>query len=307
VKGTVLQVDSRNHVMRLVSSPSKVGSYRYRGRLKNVRPGSVVRLDVRGHRASRVRSVGRTRRLQVKGRVVQASNGAATFSLPDGRPLSLSRRSLTRSSANSLAASAQNVFISFEGLKPGQSVLITITFDASGDLHISIKLLDEGGSGDEGNQPNECGDPSARAGAVVGVNQTDGVFTISRPWGEEPQTYQASAEQLTHIHLGDDVLVRFDPSSSQASDVKIVRSEFVAPDPGVLAADGTVNSVNGDAGQVTVIKSNRSGRLVLNAPCWILNQVWASEDVHVVYHSEPNGDTVADTVDANDGTEFERR
>ena len=36
----------------------------------------------------------------------------------------------------------------------------------------------------------------------------------------------------------------------------------------------------------------------------LLNQVWTSEDVHVLYHADPSGDLVVDTVDANDGSEL---
>jgi hypothetical protein len=234
---------------------------------------------------------------------MSASRHGATFSLPDGRAFSIGGGA---GRPRGVASAAQNVSVNVEGLKPGQTVLITVSFDPTGDVHISIKLVDEPTSGDESQpEPPSCGDPTAKAGAVVGINSTDGLLTISRPWGEDPQTYHASSEQLSHVHYGDEVLVRFDPESSQVTDVKIVHSTVTAPDPGMLVADGTVNSTNADAGQFTIVQSNRGGRLTFNAPCWILSQVWASEDVHVVYHTEANGDTVADAVDPNDGSEFE--
>ncbi len=309
--GTVLQLDARHHVMRVVSGPKAVGSYRYRGRLRGGRPGSRVRFHAHGHRASQVRSIGRAKRLRVYAKVVRSAHGAATFSLPDGRPFSISRGALNAARSGRLGSAAQNVFVNIDGLRPGQTVLITVTFDANGDLHITITLVqdNDGGGGDSGGGDSggdDCGDPNATSGTVVGINRSDGVFTISRPWGEDPHTYAASDELLDHIHAGDEVLVRYGSDDSQADDVKVVRSKVAAPDPGIGEADGTVNSVVNDAQRFTIVQSNRTGRVTLNAPCWILSQVWVSEDVHVVYHQEANGDTVADTVDANDGSEFER-
>ena len=304
--GAVLQLDARHHVMRVVSGPKAVSSYRYRGRLRGVRPGSRVRFRADGHRASQVRSIGRAKRLRVYAKVVRSAHGSATFSLPDGRPFSISRGALNAARSGRLGSAAQNVFVNIDGLQPGQTVLITVTFDANGDLHITITLVQENdaGGGDSGHA--DCGDPTAKSGTVVGINRADGVFTIRRPWGEDPHTYAASAELLDHIHAGDEVLVRYGSDDSRADDVKVVRSKVATPDPGIGVADGTVNSVVNDAHQFTIVQSNRTGRLTLNAPCWILSQVWVSEDVHVVYHREANGDTVADTVDANDGSEFER-
>jgi hypothetical protein len=303
--GTVLQLDARHHVMQVVSGPKSVSSYRYRGRLRGVRPGSRVRFRADGHRASGVRSVGRAKQVRVYAKVVRSRNGAATFTLPDGRPFSFGRGALQAARSGRLGSAAQNVFVNIDGLQPGQTVLITVTFDANGDLHITITLVhDNDGGGDPGH--DDCGDPTAKSGTVVGINRSDGVFTISRPWGEDPHTYAASAALLDHIHAGDEVLVRHGSDDAHADDVKVVRSKVAAPDPGMGVADGTVNSVVNDAHQFTIVQSNRTGRLTLNAPCWILNQVWVSEDVHVVYHREDNGDTVADTVDANDGSEFER-
>jgi hypothetical protein len=297
--------------MRVVSGPKTVTSYRYAGRLKGVRPGSRVRFNASGHRASRIRAAGRTRTLRMYAKVLRSASGVATLSLPDGRPFNLSRKALRSGGTRHLAAAAQNVFVNIEGLQPGQTVLITVTFESDGDLHISISLVNETPAG--GDHPSEpgtedpgCDSPGASAGTVIGINRTDGVFTISRPWGADPQTYSATAALLDHIHMGDEVLVRHGSDDSTAEDVKVVKSKVAQPDPGVGVADGTVNSVVADAHQFTLVQSNRAGRLTLNAPCWILNQVWVSEDVHVIYHREANGDLVADMVDANDGSEFER-
>jgi hypothetical protein len=305
VSGTVLQLDTRHHVMRVVSGPRTVGSYRYRGRLSGVRVGSRVRFDATNHRATHVRAAGRTRRVSVYAKVLRSAAGRATFSLPDGRPFSIGRAAVAPR-LRRLATAAQNVFVNVEGLHPGQTVLITVAFDPNGDVHVTITLVDDASGTPDDPGDHTCDGPTASSGTVTEIDHAGGYFTISRPWGEDPRTYSASPELLNHIHSGDDVLVRWSTDDTHADDVKVVKSKVVAPDPGMGVADGTVNSIAADSGQFTIIRSNRTGRLTLNAPCWILSEVWVSEDVHVVYHREPNGDAVADAVDANDGTEFER-
>jgi hypothetical protein len=322
VRGTVLQLDRKHHVIRVVENARKVESFHYRGNLpRKVRNGSVVGLRTRGHTASRVRALGRAKKVQFVGRIVRSAGGKLTVSLPDGRPFDIG--GTRRNSARLHAAGA--VAVNIEGLQPGQTVLVTVSYAANGDLSISIKLIqDQGnssgdtgsgsgssdGSDDTGSSSGDtgstsCGDPTAATGKVTGINHADGLFTVSNRWSDDT-TYGASPELLNRINQGDEVLVRFDPNdSSTATDVRVVTSSVSAVDPDIKAADGTVNRVSSDAHQFVVVQSNHSGSLTVDAPCWILNQVWQSEDVHLIYHRDPSsGDLVADAVGANDGSEF---
>ena len=315
VSGTVLQTDPAHHIIRVVEGPGKVESFHYKGKLgRGVRPGSLVKLNAHGHRASGIHARYRPHRVQVLGRVVSAASNGLTVSLPDGRLFRVNSGH-TRS-ARGASAHASNVSVNVLGLQPGQLVKITIDYQANGDVAITIELMpsseppsdnpgDNNGDtpGDNTGQPS-CAGPDAADGKVLGINRDNGTFTIGQPWGDE-SVYDASADVLSHIHEGDQVLVRFTPDApSTATDARIISSKVAAADPDVNVADGTVNRVNSTAAQFTVIQSNRTGGLTLDAACWILDRVWTSEDVHVIYHVSPSGDLVADTVDANDGSEF---
>jgi hypothetical protein len=313
VSGTVLQTNPAHHVIRIVEGPGKVESFYYKGKLgAGVRPGSLVKLNANGHRATGIHARYRPHRVQVLGRVVKAASSGLTVSLPDGRLFQVKGGGGTRS-ARTLAHAAGNVSVNVLGLQPGQLIKITIDYQANGDMAITIELMpsseppsDNPGDenpGDNSGQP-DCAGPDAADGKVLGINRDNGTFTIGQPWNDE-SVYKASAEVLAHIHEGDQVLVRFTPDDpSTATDARIISSKVAAADPDVKVADGTVNRVNLTAAQFTVIQSNRTGALTLNGACWILDRVWTSEDVHVIYHVAPSGDLVADTVDANDGSEF---
>jgi hypothetical protein len=301
VSGTVLQTDPAHHVIRIVEGPGKVESFYYKGKLgRGVRPGSLVKLNAHGHRATGIHARYRPHRVQVLGRVVSAASSGLTVSLPDGRLFKLNSGSQRRSRTAS-AHAAGNVSVNVLGLQPGQLVTITIDYQANGDINITIQLMPSsdpagdgsGDSGDNSGQPS-CAGPDAADGKVLGINHDNGTFTIG-----------PSADVLSHIHQGDQVLVRFTPDDpSTAADARIISSSVTAADPEVKVADGIVNQVNSTAEQFTVIQSNYAGALTLNGACWILDRVWTSEDVHVIYHVAPNGDLVADAIDANDGSEF---
>ena len=317
VSGTVLQTDPAHHVIRIVEGPGKVESFYYKGKLgRDVRPGSLVKLNAHGHRATGIHARYRPHRVKVLGRVVSAASNGLTVSLPDGRLFKLNSGSQRRSHAAS-AHAAGNVSVNVLGLQPGQLITITIDYQANGDINITIELMpsadppsdnpgdnsgdSNGGSGDNSGQPS-CAGPDAADGKVLGINHDNGTFTIRQSWQDE-SVYKASADVLSHIHEGDQVLVRFSPDdASTATDARIISSSVSAADPDVKVADGTVNRVNTTAEQFTVIQSNRAGALTLNGACWILDRVWTSEDVHVIYHVAPSGDLVADAVDANDGS-----
>lgn len=341
IHGTLIQVDRAHHTLRLVESSTKVESLLYRGRLdRRIRSGSIVRLRASGHRASHVRFAGRAHRVQVVGHVVRSSASGAVVSLPDGRTFTLS--STTRSAHRALVTAAGAVSLSFDGLQPGQTVLVTIDYAPSGDVSINIKLAQDpsqtagagstdgsgGGSGDgsgdsSGSQSSgggsgdgsgdqgsgsgsgsSCGDPTAADGSVVAINHVEGNFTLSDRWSDTT-TYAATAAMLNHIHGGDQVLVEFDASDpATATAVVVLQSSAGPADPGYGTADGIVHEVLGDAGQFVVDQTNHAGPLTFDASCAVLNQVWQSEDVHVVYHQDASGDLIADAVDAGDGSEL---
>src|SRR5436305_6255306 len=323
VRGTVIGADRSHHVLRVVESKSAVQSLRYSGRLpRKVRSGSIVQVCARGHRGSRIRYLGRASRVQFLGRVVAAARGKVLLSLPDGRPFAIDQTGRRTHAAG-------NVSVNVQGLEPGASVLITVTFSSGGDVTIAIEVVappppppstDNGGAGgtSDGGDPGsndgsgdgsgdgpKCGDPDATDGQVLGVNRRDGSFTIRQGWGDS-HTYSAGADLLARIHETDQALAHFGPAQpSTATDVRVIKSTAGStPDPTVQVADGVVNWTSSDAGQFGVVQTNGEGHLTFDASCWVLNQVWTSEDVHVIYHADPSGDLVVDTVDAGDGSEL---
>src|SRR5207248_11062047 len=167
VKGTVIGADRSHHVLRLVESKSAVQSLRYSGRLpRKVRSGSIVQVSARGHRGSRVRYLGRASRVQFLGRVVAAARGKVLLSLPDGRPFAIDQTGRRTHAAG-------NVSINVQGLEPGASVLITVTFSSGGDVTIAIEVVappppppstDNGGAGDT----SDVGDPGPNDGSGDG-------------------------------------------------------------------------------------------------------------------------------------------
>lgn len=330
VKGTVLQVDRAHHVLRVVEGPGKVESFRTSGRLAGaVRPGSIVSLQAQGHSATTVQARARASKLQVLGRVVSSSSKGLVVSLPDGRLFTVG--SGGRAAAHIASDQApRTISLNIQGLTPGQLVLITVDFSSDGNISITVALepgqvpstpappapAPAPGSGDQSGDGSgdhssggssdapSCPAPNVDDGKVLGVNHTNGTFTIGAAWSSDT-VYSAPASVLTHIHQGDYVLVTLDPAQpGTAVNAQIVSSTVSSPDPGVKVADGTVSWQDSTAAQFTVVQSNHSGSLTFDAACWVMNQVWTSEDVHVIYHTAPNGDLVADAVNANDGSEF---
>lgn len=314
-RGTVLQVDRSAHVVRTVGAGGAVGSYRVRGPLGRLRPGARVRFTSSGHRARNVRVTGRARTARFPARVAEAGGDGAQLTLPDGRPFTVGG-----GPGADGAPAGRAVSVTVSGLQLGQRVLVTVHFADNGDISIDVAVqqdaapedpADDDHAGDDGEDPGDDGAdcaacPTARnavSGNVRGVNRSAGTFSIGQPFDDD-LTFRATAAQLAALSVGDTALVRYDPSAQgrvrDALEVHVVAG--AKPEDGYGVLDGTVSWTNLDAGLLAVWKPTDGARVVLSGPCWLVVSLWKTEDVSVVYHSDPSGDLVADTVAPRDGS-----
>lgn len=322
-KGTVLELSRGDHVMRTVAD-GDVDSYKYAGRLdRKIRAGSRVRFDARGQRASRVKRIGSARKARFRGRVVSVGKRAALISLPDGRPF--------RIGGNATGARASHdVSVVLEGLRAGQTVDITVMFGSDGSLTIRLRIVEdtpveeppaeepeyeepeyeepeyeepeyEESPGAEEppveDTPADCLDNEATSGRVIGVNRLNGTFAVRRIWGDD-YTFSASRADLDRLHRGDEVFVDYTTTERglSADLVRIVWSALVEPDTGYYADYGLVAWIGFENRQFSLAREGQS-RLLVDATCFLLCQLWKGEDVRVIYHEDETGDLVADAID----------
>lgn len=162
-QGTVLSFGG--HMVRLVDKAHRVGDVRVtsthgldRGDVVTVRKGNA---HVRGH----------VHKLSFLGRVVRSSGKAAVVRLGDGSTFKVGGRK----SHGHRARSAANVTIDFQGLAPGQTLLITIATDAQGNVAITVKVL---------HASADIGDGELHASGVVVDDEGDGWFAIDDGSGD---------------------------------------------------------------------------------------------------------------------------
>jgi len=147
------------HSIRLVDKSHRVGDVHVSS-TRGLHRGDVV--DVRDGRAH---VSGRVRRLSFLGRIVRSSGHGAVVRLGDGSSFKVAggKRHGHR------ARSAANVTIDFQGLAPGQTLLVTIATDARGNVAITIKVL---------SAPTDIGDGELHASGVVTDDEAEGFFAI---------------------------------------------------------------------------------------------------------------------------------
>lgn len=156
-QGVVLS--SAGHTLRVVDAAHRVGDVRVSS-TRGLRRGDVV-----GVHGGRARVTGHKRRLAFLGRVVRSSGRGAVVRLGDGSTFKLAggrphgRR----------ARSSATVTIDFQGLAPGQTLLIAIATDGQGNVAITIRAL---------SAATDIGDGERHASGVVTDDEGDGSFAI---------------------------------------------------------------------------------------------------------------------------------
>ena len=238
-QGVVLS--SGGHTVRLVDKSHRVGDVHvssarglHRGDVVSVRRGGA---HVTGH----------VRRLSFLGRVVRSSGRGAVVRLGDGSTFKFGGRKPHGHGHG--ARSAANVTIDFQGLNPGDTLLITIATDEQGNVAITIKLL---------HGATDIGDGELHASGVVTDDEGDGWFGIDDGSGgelgfDDPQRLFEDADaawcdvvdvayhRAGHHLIADELTVT---GSSDQGDC--------ADDGSVDEVDGTVTALAADASSLTI-------------------------------------------------------
>jgi hypothetical protein len=163
-QGVVLS--STGHAIRLVEASHRVGDVRVTS-TRGLRRGDVV--SIRKGRAQVSRHV---RKLTFLGRVVRSSGRSAVVRLGDGSSFTVG----AGKPRGHRARSAANVTVDFQGLAPGQTLLITIATDAQGNVAVTLRVL---------SAPTNIGDGELHATGVVTDDEGEGVFAIQADDGSD--------------------------------------------------------------------------------------------------------------------------
>ena len=220
LQASVLRLDRKHHTVRVVTANHAVRSFRYSGKLgKRVRAGSRITADARGRVLRRVKPRGRVRVLKFYGRVVSDGRKGLVLRLGDGKRLRLGGSG--RGHAAVRPASADHpISISIEGLQPGQTVLVTITFDSSGGEIITIQITvsagdgggDPVGNGDGGQIDDNNGEDYVVDGTVTAVDPGAGTLAIDTADGH--LVFTADPDVLDGLSVGDNVEVDYAKDTS---------------------------------------------------------------------------------------------
>lgn len=245
-QGVVLSAGG--HTVRLVDKAHRVGDVRVSS-ARGLRRGDLVRVQ---HGSARV--AGHARRLSFLGRVVRSSGRGAVVRLGDGSTFKLAGG---RTHGRGARAVASNVTIDFQGLRPGETLLITIATDSKGNIAITIRVLPAA---------TDIGDDELRASGVVTDDEGDGSFAIRTDDGSglrfgDPQRLLEAADaawcDLVEVsyHKAGQRLIADGLRVTGASD----EGDCAGEDDWVDEADGTVTALADDRSSLTISLDDGSG------------------------------------------------
>jgi hypothetical protein len=250
---SVLRVDRQHHKVRVVTPNHAVRSYRYAGKVgRKVKAGARIVADLRGGKLRHVRAVGRTRVLRFYGRVVSDGRKGLVLKLGDGKRITLGSNG--KGHARVHAASANHpISISIEGLQPGQTVLVTITFDSTGGQSITIQITSSSSgsgdgsgnvvdNGDGGTIDDNNGDDYTVDGTVTAVDPSAGTLEIDSADGH--LVFTADPSTLDGIAVGDNVEVDYAKDTSNGT---LIADDVFPVDPSSGSGDGS-GTGSGDTG-----------------------------------------------------------
>lgn len=239
--GVVLSVSGRT--LRLVEAKHRVGDVRVTS-THGLRRGEVVTVR-NGH----ARVTGRVGKLSFLGRVVRSSGHGAVVRLGDGSTLNVGG---SKPRARRASASAASVTIDFQGLAPGQALLVTIATDAQGNVAITIRVLPSS---------TNIGDNELDVTGVVTDDTGDGEFAIRADDGsglrfQDPQRLleAADASQCDEVEVG----YRRDGGRLVADTLRVTGQSSDGAcagggsDNNTTEVDGVVTAIAGDGSSLTV-------------------------------------------------------
>ncbi len=237
--GVVLSLSG--HTVRLVESGHRVGDVHV-GSTHGLRRGDVV--TVRGGRAHVAGHVGK---LSFLARVVRSSDRGAVVRLGDSSTLSVGG---AKPRAHRASAYAASVTIDFQGLAPGQALLVTIATDGQGNVAITIKVLPSA---------TNIGDGELDVTGTITDDTGGGEFAIRADDGsglrfQDPQQLLEAAD----ASLCDTVEVgyRRDGSALVADTLRVTgqssQGDCAGGSAGGSEVDGVVTALAGDGSSLTV-------------------------------------------------------
>jgi hypothetical protein len=244
-QGVVLALTG--HGVRLVDRAHRVGDVRVSS-TRGLRRGDVVRVhDGRAHVS------GRVRKLSFLGRVVRSSGRGAVVRLGDGSSFKVG----AGKPHGHRARSAASVTIDFQGLAPGQTLLVTIATDAQSNVAITIRVLSRWT--DIGTDDGEL-----HATGVVTDDEGEGVFAIRTGdgsglrFGDPQQLFEAAGAAWCDIV---DVSFHKDGRRLIADELRVTGQSDegdCAEDDSADELDGTVTALGADGSSLTVAPDDGS-------------------------------------------------
>jgi len=236
--GVVLAVSG--HTVRLVDRSHKVGDVHVTS-THGLRRGAVVTVH-NGH----AHVTGRVGKLSFLGRVVRSSGHGAVVRLGDGSTLNVSGGT---PHAHHASASAASVTIDFQGLTPGQALLVTISTDAQGNVAITIRVL---------SSSTNIGDNELDVNGVITDDTGDGMFAIRADDGSglrfsDPRRLleAADASQCDTVEVG----YHRDGSTLVADTLRVTGQSSDGACAGatdMTEIDGVVTAIADDGSSLTV-------------------------------------------------------
>jgi hypothetical protein len=308
--GTVLSVARGHHQLQLIGSNKVVSAYHFSGRLPGVHRGTKLDFSARGSHIVSPKVVGTATTFSFLATVVRSGSGALVLSLGDSRRLRLtgkvqSRAAHTVRGARLSAHDAGNITVEINGLQPGQTVVVTESTDASGNVTITITLptTSGGGSGDPG---SNWGSDQTASGLVNSVGSY--TFDVITSGGQD-LTFHMHPDALSSVGMSscDAVVVEYHTYGQTLIADNV--TDNGAPDAGPCSSGGdnagnwtgTITAVSPTAITVDAGPSNGGAETFAVDDPAITEGYIVGDSVTVTY--EPwNGLIVADQVSYNDSS-----
>lgn len=242
--GTVLSVSKSHHQVQLIAPNKTVHAFSFRGKLRGATRGSELSYTASGSRITRARVLGIAHSFSFLATVVRSKNGALVLSLGDSQQLHLTTRELgsSKSSSAALHARSGNITVNINGLQPGQTVIVTESTDASGNVTITI-TLPSGGAGGFGSELSASG---------LVNNVGDDSFDIITADGSD-LNFHMNAEALANVGMDscDQVVVTY-----HTDDEMMIADSVVDNGPPDTGACSTGSDDPGDwIGTITAISA----------------------------------------------------
>jgi hypothetical protein len=192
---TVLRVDRAHHHVELVNGNHVVRTYVIAGKLmRKLSRGSVISFSARGKRITRARVKGRSRKLSFYATVVSNGKGGVVLKLANGRRVRIGGKKRAHRKAGAVKAAGS------VSIKVGQVVLITEATDTSGNVAITITLVQ---------QPDPtAGEDQDAVGTVTAVAADGSTLTVQVD-GKGPMTFQTDPDLTNGVSVGDLVDVTY--------------------------------------------------------------------------------------------------